>query len=260
VARTRCGGKPRKQHYPFRSIYPDTAYAVSSHPRGPDPDAVNLGGGCLVRSGRGHTVFRPENLMKRTVLIICSALGLAATAAFLSATQPTATAAAVHGKPSSGQVERGRYLVAIGGCSDCHTPMKMGPNGPVPDFSLALSGHPAGAQLPPPPKLPEGPWFVVTAGLTAWSGPWGVTYSANLTPDIETGLGIWTEDMFRRAMKTGKHMGEGRPILPPMPVEAVKQFTDADLNAVFAYLKSIPAISNRVPEPLAPNGQPMFPE
>jgi hypothetical protein len=203
--------------------------------------------------------------MKRKVIIICLALALTASAALLSATQPGSKTSAT-GKttaptpPAAEAVERGRYLVGIGGCNDCHTPMKMGPEGPKPDFSLMLSGHPAGAQLPPPPKLPDGPWFVVTAGLTAWSGPWGVSYSANLTPDVDTGIGIWTEEMFLKAMKTGKHMGDGRPILPPMPWESVKSMTDADLKAVFAYLRSVPAISNRVPEPLAPNGEPMFPQ
>ncbi len=85
-------------------------------------------------------------------------------------------------------VERGKYLVEFGGCNDCHTPMKMGEKGPEPDLSRMLSGHPKGAKLPPPPSLPTGPWAIVTAPLTAWSGPWGISYTANLTPD-KTGLG-----------------------------------------------------------------------
>jgi cytochrome c553 len=156
------------------------------------------------------------------------------------------------------RVERGRYLVSIGGCADCHTPRRMGPNGPEPDLTRWLSGHPEDAQLPPPPVLPPGPWFAITAGLTAWAGPWGVTYAANLTPDENTGLGIWTEGMFVQAMRTGKHMGSGRDILPPMPWQALAGLTDDDLKAIYAYLRSLPAISNHVPDPLGPDVRPLY--
>lgn len=153
------------------------------------------------------------------------------------------------------RVERGRYLVNFGGCNDCHTPKKMTERGPVDDESHRLSGHPAEAKLPPPPVLANTPWFASTAGLTAWSGPWGVTYATNLTPDENTGIGIWTEEMFVKAMRTGKHMGDGRPILPPMPWEGIAKLTDDDLKSVFAYLRSLPPISNRVPDPIAPAGR-----
>ena len=86
--------------------------------------------------------------------------------------------------------------------------------------------------------------------MTAWSGPWGVSFTANLTPDKETGLGKWTENTFIQTIRTGRHMGRGRPILPPMPYPMYKNFTDEDLKAIFSYLQSIPAIENRVPEPL----------
>jgi hypothetical protein len=146
-------------------------------------------------------------------------------------------------------VARGQYLVQAMGCHDCHTPKKMGPHGPEPDFSRALSGHPEDAALPPPPALPEGPWVATAAwDLTAWSGPWGISYPFNLTPDENTGLGIWTEEMFVRAMRTGRHMGASRPILPPMSWQTLAALDDADLKAVYAYLRSIPPIRNRVPE------------
>lgn len=154
-------------------------------------------------------------------------------------------------------VKRGEYLVRYGGCNDCHTPLKFGPNGPEPDMSRQLSGHPEDTKLPPP-DLKPGPWFAATAGMTAWTGPWGISYAANLTPDSNTGMGIWTEDMFLKAMRTGKHMGAGREILPPMPWQSLGSLTDDDLKAVFAYLKSIPAIKNRVPDPLPPAGKPAF--
>ena len=154
-------------------------------------------------------------------------------------------------------VKRGEYLVRYGGCNDCHTPLKLGPNGPEPDMSRQLAGHPEDTKLPPP-DLKPGPWFAATAGMTAWTGPWGISYAANLTPDSNTGMGIWTEDMFLKAMRTGKHMGAGREILPPMPWQSLGSLTDDDLKAVFAYLKSIPAIKNRVPDPLPPAGKPAF--
>lgn len=151
------------------------------------------------------------------------------------------------------KVERGKYLVTIAGCNDCHTPLKMGPAGPEPDISRMLSGHPETMDLPPAPTLPAGPWLVTVAATnTAWSGPWGVSYTANLTPDSETGLGKWTLRNFMDTLRTGRHMGRGRAILPPMPIPMYKHFTDQDMDAIFTYLRSIPAVKNRVPEPLPP--------
>lgn len=158
--------------------------------------------------------------------------------------------------PSSDLVGGGRYLVTIMGCNDCHTPYKMGKNGPEPDMTRMLSGHPEGLKMPPPPKL-EMPWGMVgSATNTAWAGPWGISYTANLTPDQNTGIGIWTEDMFIRAMRTGKHMGTSRTVLPPMPWPWYAKMRDDELKAMFAYLKSIPPIQNRVPDPEPPSGPP----
>ena len=168
--------------------------------------------------------------------------------AMLGACSQPAPAPAAAPPPSP--AERGKYLVLAMGCNDCHTPAKMGPNGPEPDMTRMLSGHPEGMKLPPPPKT-DMPWVAVAAAtFTAWSGPWGISYTANLTPDQNTGLGIWTEDMFIKAIREGKHMGTSRPILPPMPWPAFRNLNDDDLKAIFAYLKSIPAISNHVPDPV----------
>ncbi len=159
-----------------------------------------------------------------------------------------ALTASAQNPPAQGAIARGQYLVNIMSCNDCHTPFKMGPAGPEPDMTRMLSGHPSGMTLPPPPA-PVGPWIWMGSGTnTAFAGPWGVTYSANLTSDKNTGLGIWTEDMFFKAMRTGKHMGTSRQIQPPMPWAWVGKATDADLKAIFAYLKSVPPISNRVPD------------
>ncbi|MEO6270700.1 MAG: diheme cytochrome c-553 [Lautropia sp.] len=152
-------------------------------------------------------------------------------------------------------VKRGEYLINTSGCHDCHTPWIMGKEHPEPDMTRALSGHPADMKMPPPPKLPDGPWIMLgAASNTAWAGPWGVSYTANLTPDKDTGLGEWTERNFFDAIRTGRHMGKGRPILPPMPIQVYKNYTDADLSAVFAYLRSIKPIKNEVPDPLPPEG------
>jgi hypothetical protein len=164
-----------------------------------------------------------------------------------------ATAKGPHGMKATAKVDRGRFLVGIGGCNDCHTPLKMGPKGPEPEMSRMLSGHPEDAKYPPPPKL-SGPWFAATAGMTAWAGPWGISYAANLTPDQNTGLGIWTEEMFIQAMKTGKHFGVGRDILPPMPWQTLASLSQEDLKAIYAYLRSIPPVKNHVPDPVLPSG------
>jgi cytochrome c553 len=164
--------------------------------------------------------------------------------------------------PGTGDVARGKYLVMIMGCHDCHTPKKMGPQGSELDLSRMLSGHRETPPLPPPPKLPPGPWIATTsAELTAWSGPWGISYAINLTPDDNTGLGIWTEEMFVRALRTGRHMGTSRPILPPMPWQLYANTSDADIKALYAYLRTIPPVKNRVPEaviaePPPPAGKP----
>jgi mono/diheme cytochrome c family protein len=143
---------------------------------------------------------------------------------------------------------RGKRLVETHDCHACHTPMKMGPKGPEPDTAMALSGHPEKLVMPPPPKL-DGVWgWVGSASSTAFAGPWGITYAANLTPDPDTGLGKWREEDFVQAMKTGKHMGTGRQIMPPMPWAAYGQLSDIALKAMFSYLKTVPPIKNRVPD------------
>jgi hypothetical protein len=151
------------------------------------------------------------------------------------------------------QLARGRYLVTVAGCNDCHTPWKVGPTGPEPDMSRMLSGHPEGFAITQPATVPAGPWLTSAAPTnTAFSGPWGVSFTANLTPDAETGLGKWTQTTFAQTIRTGRHMGRGRKILPPMPIPMYKNFTDEDLAAIFQFLQTIPAIKNRVPEPLPP--------
>jgi cytochrome c553 len=174
-------------------------------------------------------------------------------AACQSQTQPPPAAATAPEAAKPSPVERGKYLVeAVAGCDDCHTPKTMGPNGPEPDMTRRLSGHPEKPELGAVPKMAGGWALAGSPDLTAWAGPWGVSYTANLTPDQNTGLGIWTEDMFIKTMRLGKHMGQSRPVLPPMPWEVFRNMTDDDLKAIFAFLRTLPPVSNHVPEPLSP--------
>ncbi len=176
---------------------------------------------------------------------------LSAAAVFISSAL-VLPAALAHSQAPAGKVARGKYIVSTSGCHDCHTPWVMGPKGPEPDMTRALSGHPSDVSMPAAPK-PAEPWLVTIAATnTAFAGPWGVSYTANLTPDRETGLGKWTAKNFKDTIRTGRHLGRGRPVLPPMPIMVYNNFTDEDLEAVFAYLQSLPAVSNKVPEPAAP--------
>jgi hypothetical protein len=147
-------------------------------------------------------------------------------------------------------VTRGEYLVQFGGCNDCHTPWSFNKqlNMPLPDLSRRLSGHPEGA---PDPGGSIGPQDISLIGptFTSFKMPFGIVYSPNLTPDMDTGMGSWKEADFIKAMRNGKHFGgNGRAILPPMPWMSLAVLTDDDLKAVFAYLQALPPIRNAVPE------------
>ena len=170
-------------------------------------------------------------------------------AAVLTPVAWLAAQAAIPSEPSSA-IERGRYLVTLAGCNRCHTPWAFNKDlgMPAPDMTRMLSGHPADA---PAPAGTLGSKDIALIGptFTSFKMPFGVVYAANLTPDRDTGLGSWTEAMFRKAFRSGKHMGgDGRAVVPPMPWMDLARATDEDLKAVFAYLRSIPAIRNPVPD------------
>lgn len=154
-------------------------------------------------------------------------------------------------------VKHGQLLITAGGCNDCHSPKNLGPNGPAVDSTKLLSGHPAGMPTPPAiaSSLQPGGWVLMGPDVTTFVGPWGISYSANLTPDSATGIGAWTEGQFIQTIRKGKHLGmdNGRPLLPPMPWEGLSKLSDEDLKAMFAYLKSLPAVENRVPGPVSPD-------
>ena len=156
------------------------------------------------------------------------------------------------------QVKWGEHIVTIGGCHDCHTPKKMGPMGPEDDSTRLLSGHPAEMPIPDVDRaMLESKGLVTTQTLTSWVGPWGVSFSANLTSDT-TGTGAWKEEQFIMAIREGKYKGlaGSRDLLPPMPWHMYKHMTDDELKAVFAYLKSTKPIKNVVPAPLPPVSAP----
>jgi hypothetical protein len=172
--------------------------------------------------------------------------------------EPATTTTAAVEKPNFGgfdtQVKWGEHLVTIAGCNDCHTPKKMTPMGPVDDTTLMLSGHPEA--LPAPDvdrKAMESKGLVVTADFTSWIGPWGISYSANLTPD-PSGTGSWTEEQFLYALKNSisKGIAGGRHLVPPMSMMPVKFMSDDELKAIYAYLRTIKPIKNNSVQPTPP--------
>jgi mono/diheme cytochrome c family protein len=180
-------------------------------------------------------------MQRRSLAVIGGAAALAlATIGTVAAQQPGARGATA----TAAQIERGRYLATVMDCNGCHTPFDAKGQ---PDMSRMLSGHPESVKITPPPKLTGGWGTAINATNTAWSGPWGVSYTTNLTPDRLTGIGGWTEQNFIDAIRKGKKAGIGRPLLPPMPWVNYAKLTDDDLKAMFAYLKSIPPIRNAVP-------------
>jgi mono/diheme cytochrome c family protein len=130
------------------------------------------------------------------------------------------------------QVDRGKYLVTIEGCNDCHTP---GGNF-NPDMTRMLGGSDIGFGFPGQ----------------------GVFVARNLTPDMETGLGGWTTDQIVTAMTTGVRP-DGRVLSPWMPWKGISALTSADAQAIVAYLKSIPAVKHPIPGPFGPDEKPTVP-
>src|SRR5512134_113470 len=155
-------------------------------------------------------------------------IALVVFASFARAADPSPAAA---GGSSPDAVARGKYLVSTTGCHDCHTPWKMTERGPAPDMTRALSGHPEALEMPAAPSVADTPWLMTVAATnTAFSGPWGISFTANLTPDRETGLGKWSTRNFVETIRTGRHLGRGRAVLPPMPIPVYQNFTDEDLG------------------------------
>jgi cytochrome c553 len=192
-------------------------------------------------------------MKKRTYLLTTSLFALILSMGCSNNQKPEVTTAAP--EPTADQlVKRGEYLVTIMGCNDCHSPKSMGPQGPQIIPELVLSGYPGDRpQLKVEPAAFKEGWVLLNADLTSAAGPWGVSYAANLTSD-PTGIGSWTEENFKRALKEGKYKGMpgGRTLLPPMPWQNYANISDADVSAIFAYLQSTKPVKNVVPAPVPP--------
>ena len=157
----------------------------------------------------------------------------------------------------SDMVQRGKYLVdAAGACGHCHTPRA----GAEYNMDMYLAGHPANAPYPRYnfSMMQQGIFILTSPQMSAFSGAFGTSFASNLTPDNETGLGEWTEKMFIDAMRTGHHQGDksNRKIFPPMPTKHYAQMNDADLKAIWAYLRTIKPVKNEVSPPLNQRGRP----
>ncbi len=149
-------------------------------------------------------------LVKR-VLFFFSGAAAALTAAFVQ----TAVA------QDQNLVARGSYLVnGIAACGNCHTPKN-------PDLS------------------PRSEMFL--AGGERFDTPVFTAYSRNLTPDKDSGIGIWTDEQLIRAMREGVTK-EGEILGPPMPVPTYHNMSDDDAKAIVAYLRTIKPVHNEVPE------------
>src|SRR6266853_5119905 len=144
-----------------------------------------------------------------------------------SATKPAAPAST-----DAAKIARGKYLMTIGACNDCHSP-KLDPQ-QHPDPKRPFSGRPQTTQAPSQTTTE----IHASLDLTAWAGPWGVSYGANLSPDPETGLKKrYTEASFIKTLRTGKKP-EGEDLQPPMPWELYKVFSDDDIKAIRNNVKS----------------------
>lgn len=150
-------------------------------------------------------------------------------------------------------IDQGKYLVRIGGCGDCHSPKVMTPQGPAEDTTRLLSGFTATDSFPAPTAAILQKGVLFNHQNTAFAGPWGISYGANLTPDA-SGIGNWTFEQFNKAMREGKAKGMdgSRMLLPPMPWPNYRQMKEEDMQAIYAYLKSIKPVENLVPVPQPP--------
>lgn len=127
-------------------------------------------------------------------------------------------------------IARGKYLVILASCGDCHTPgYFLG----KPDLARLLGGSDVGFEVP---------------GLGVFHGP-------NLTSDKATGLGDWSDEAIVKAIQTGVRP-DGRVLAPIMPWHAFASLTRQDATAIVAYLRGLPAVSNKVPGPFGPNDKP----
>lgn len=187
----------------------------------------------------------------KKIFFILGAVSLAASFALIACTNTSAKSETAVIISKDSMMKRGSYLVSAMGCDDCHSPKKMGPNGPELDMEHRFGGHLANAPLGKPnTSVMKDGYMLFAMDLTSAVGPWGQSYSANISSD-ETGIGNWSEEQFMTAIREGKSKGlkEGRPLLPPMPWFVYRNLSDTDLKSIFAFLKTTKPVANRVPGP-----------
>lgn len=186
--------------------------------------------------------------MPRNFLIFCTAVFLVGALIALNINSV---------ESQNDMAQRGKYLVdTVGACGHCHTPRA----GAEYNMDMYLAGHPSNAPYPRYnfSMMQQGIFILTSPQMSAFSGPFGTSFASNLTPDNETGLGEWTEKMFIDAMRTGHHQGDmnNRKIFPPMPTKHYAEMNDADLKAIWAYLRTIKPVKNEVSPPLNQRGRP----
>lgn len=166
--------------------------------------------------------------------------GLAAAVAVMLAAASGQAQQRAGGAAAGATLERGRYLVNITGCHDCHSPKSQGM---TPDPARLLSGRPSTTKMP---SKADGE-IHASLDFTAFYGPWGQTVASNLTPDMATGLPGrgYNEKTFMQTMRTGKKPN-GTAVQPPMPVEVYQNLSDDDLRSIWMYLQTLKPIRNAV--------------
>lgn len=152
------------------------------------------------------------------------------------------------------QVQRGTELVEKWKCNYCHSPEVRGNGRPIPDPARLLSGHPSDEEIPGMHDMIMGSAeymeFLDNLDTTVWASDDRLVFSSNLTPDNDTGIGTWSEEVFVATMRSGRHMGLGRRILYPMPWQELGELDDADIIAIYAYLRTVKPVQNQVPQPI----------
>ena len=178
--------------------------------------------------------------MKNSLLKVAFVLsGLALVLVSVAITFTPAQARVVR---QSAQVEHGKYIATIAGCIDCHTNSK-------PEFLDPTQLTPEQIKTIAFDAIETFDESMLMAGGRLFDlGPAGKVYTANLTSDTETGLGGWTDEQIKVAIRTGQRP-DGRVLVPVMPYHSFNTMADTDLDAVVAYLRSLPAIKNKVPPP-----------
>jgi len=189
--------------------------------------------------------------MKRILFILTAIIAISSTAFIACNSAEGKPGTEIKSKDLAAMIKRGEYLVSSIGCDDCHSPKIVGPNGFEIIPETRFGGYPSNRpiQSVDTGNLKKG-WMLFGPDLTSAVGPWGMSFSANISSDA-TGIGNWKEEQFIRALREGKSKGlkGNRNLLPPMPWFVYKNFTDEDLKSIFAFLKSTKPVHNVVPAP-----------